>query len=276
MTNALHHLLHGGSTTTTITADRLKDDRFQRLKRISWLSFNSIENTRVLVVGAGALGNEVAKNLLLSGFQNITLVDMDTIEHSNLNRCIFFTESDANHKRNKAEVVAEGLKTFRKNLNIRFHSEKIQDLQEDIISSHDLVFGCLDNIEARLHVNALCYHYNIPYIDGATNEFCGKVQVVLPPKTPCLECNLNKTHMKVLEKRYSCTGEDVSYYEEKVPQEITTTSVIAAIQVREGLKIVSKNENILSNKIFYYNGTKNISEEIDIEVNPKCQHHTFV
>jgi molybdopterin/thiamine biosynthesis adenylyltransferase len=254
----------------------LKDDRFERSKRIPWLSFDSIERSKVLVVGAGALGNEVAKNLLLSGFQNITLVDMDIIEHSNLNRCIFFTEPDANRKRNKAEVVAERLRTFQENLNVGFHTNKIQDLPEDLIHSHDLVFGCLDNIRARLHVNAFCYHYKIPYIDGATNGFSGKVQVILPPKTPCLECTLNKTHMKVLEERYSCTGSDLTYYEEKLPQEITTTSVIAAIQVREGLKIVSKNGNVLTNKIFYYNGKKNISEEIEIAVNPNCQHHNFV
>lgn len=262
--------------TTTITADRLKEDRFDRSKRISWLSFDVIEKSKVLLVGAGALGNEVAKNLMLSGFRNITIVDMDKIEHSNLNRCIFFSETDALKKRNKAEVVAKKLNTFDENLNVTFHTKKIQDLPEDFIASFDLVFGCLDNIKARLHVNAFCYYNKIPYIDGATEGFCGKVQVIAAPKTPCLECTLNKTHMKVLEERYSCCGSEITIYKERLPQEITTTSIIAAIQVREGLKILSKNENVLTNQILYYNGVNNISEEIEIEVNPHCQHHDFL
>jgi molybdopterin/thiamine biosynthesis adenylyltransferase len=265
----------GGSITPSISSNRLRNDKFERSKRISWLSFDSIEESKILVVGAGALGNEVSKNLMLSGFGNITIVDMDKIEHSNLNRCIFFSDSDARLKRNKAEVVAEKLRTFNENLKVTFHPKKIQELPEDIIPSHDLVFGCLDNIETRLHVNAFCYHHKIPYIDGATNGFLGKVQVIVPPDSPCLECALNKTHMRILEKRYSCTGSQVTLYDERLPQEITTTSVIAAIQVREGLKIVSKNENILSNKIFFYNGLRNISEELEIEINLSCQHHNF-
>jgi hypothetical protein len=82
--------------------------------------------------------------------------------------------------------------------------------------------------------------------------------------------------MKVLERRYSCTGSKVHYHEPPLPSEITTTSVIAAIQVREAVKIASGYENTILNRIFYYNGEKNQSEEIEIEINPNCQHHDFV
>jgi molybdopterin/thiamine biosynthesis adenylyltransferase len=224
-------------------------------------------------VGAGAIGNEVCKNLVLSGFGNITIVDMDEIERSNLSRCLFFSDLDANQKRLKAEVVAERLKALDGDLKVSFHTKKIQNLPDNFIPSFDLVLGCLDNIAARLHLNAFCYHHKIPYIDGATDGFIGKVQVVKAPETPCLECTMNKTHMKVMEMRFSCTGRDVIFYEEKLPAEITTTSVIAAVQVREGIKISCKNENFLKNQIFYYNGQKNISEVFDIEFNPQCPHH---
>ena len=256
-----------------ISARRLKEDKYERSKRIGWLDLDSIIKSKVLVVGAGATGNEVCKNLVLSGYRNITIVDMDEIERSNLNRCIFFSDLDADKKRKKAEVVAEQLLAMDENVNISHHIEKIQELPEDFIPYHDLVFGCLDNIAARLHINAFCYHHKIPYIDGATDGFIGKVQVVLAPNSPCLECTMNKTHMKVMEKRFSCTGREVTFFQDKLPAEITTTSVIAAVQVREGLKISCKSEDVLINKIFYYNGAKNISEVFEIEINPNCPHH---
>lgn len=258
---------------TKIRAGRLKEDRYERSKRIKWLNLDSVRSAKVLVVGAGAIGNEVCKNLVLSGYRDITIVDMDEIEHSNLNRCLFFSDLDADEKRFKAEVVAERLKAIDEDLTVSYHTDKIQELPEDFIPSHALVFGCLDNIAARLHVNAFCYHRKIPYIDGATDGFIGKVQVVKAPITPCLECTMNKTHMKVVNIRFSCTGRDVTFFEDKLPAEITTTSVIAAVQVREGLKSSCGGEGMLMSKIFYYNGEKNISDVFDIDINPDCPHH---
>jgi molybdopterin/thiamine biosynthesis adenylyltransferase len=243
---------------------------------IPWISFDEIEQSKVLVVGAGALGNEVAKNLVLSGFRKLTIVDMDKIEISNLNRCIFFTMEDAERKRHKASVVATKIMDMGLDIEVSYHNSKIQDLPEDFIASHDMVFGCVDNIGTRLHLNAFCYFHKRPYIDGATSGFSGKVQVILAPETPCIECSMNESHMRALDRRYSCTGSEISYHEAPQPSEITTTSVVAAIQVREGVKIASGYENILLNRIFYYNGEKNQLEEIEIEINPNCQHHSFV
>jgi molybdopterin/thiamine biosynthesis adenylyltransferase len=240
---------------------------------IPWLDFESIDKTKVLVVGCGATGNEVLKNLVLSGFRNITIVDMDYVELSNLNRCMFFREDDAENKRKKAQVAKERIEMLNPDVKILYHTKRIQDLPEDFIPSHDLVLGCMDNLESRLHVNAFCYHNEIPYIDCATRGFSGKVQVILPPKTPCFECTLNRSHMKILERRYSCSGEDTTYIENPLPAEITTTSVVAAVSVREGLKIASKSPDVMINKLYHYNGEKNISELIEIGISPNCRNH---
>jgi molybdopterin/thiamine biosynthesis adenylyltransferase len=109
-----------------LQADRLAEDRFERSKRIKWLDMDAIQSSKVLIVGAGAIGNEVAKNLVLSGFRNITILDMDYIERSNLNRCIFFSELDANQKRLKAEVVAERLRDMADDLNVTHHSQRFR------------------------------------------------------------------------------------------------------------------------------------------------------
>ncbi len=259
-----------------LRADMLKEDRFERTKRIPWIDLLKIEKAKVLIVGAGAIGNEVAKNLVLSGFKFISVVDMDHVERSNLNRCVFFSDLDADKERMKAEVVAEGMEALDESVKVNFHTKKIEDMSEEFIPSHDIVLGALDNVMTRLHINGVCYYNNIPYIDGATQGFTGKVQVVLPPNTPCLECTMNKTHMKILEKRFSCTGSDISYFEDKLAAEITTTAVISAVQVREALKIVCQKYDSVIKNIFYYDGLRNTSEIFEVDFNPMCPHHQVI
>lgn len=204
----------GKNVEKALTADILNEDKYERSKRISWFDIEQIQRAKVLVIGAGATGNEVLKNLVLSGYKNITVVDMDSVVRSNLNRCIFFSEDDAIDKKFKAEVVAQRIQKINEDINIDFHTKKIEDSPKSFIPSFDIVLGCLDNIAARLHVNAICYHNNIPYIDSGTDGLVGKVQVVLPPKTACIECGLNRTHVKILEKRFSCTGANITFFEQ--------------------------------------------------------------
>jgi molybdopterin/thiamine biosynthesis adenylyltransferase len=166
-----------------LRADRLNEDKWDRTKRMGFLDIEKIQNAKVLMVGCGAIGNEVAKNLILEGFRNITIIDMDYIVRSNLNRCLFFTDLDADKKRLKAEVISEKMMAMDPDVKVEHHSKKIEDMPEDFIPSHDVVLGCLDNVGARLHINAHCYYNKVPYIDGATLGLVGKVQVVYPPET---------------------------------------------------------------------------------------------
>lgn len=258
--------------TLESTIKAVDEDRFERERRIGWFDLERLAKARVLIVGAGALGNEVAKNLALIGCRNISIVDMDTVEPSNLSRCLFFNMDDAKNKRGKAEVLGGRLGAI-EGVTAIYYSSKIQDMHETFIRGFDMVFGCLDNIEARLHVNAHCCSYGVPYVDGGTNGLIGKVQVVISPNTPCLECNMNATHLKVLEQRFSCTGREVTFYEPMLPAEITTTAVIAAIQVREGIKILCGRKDLLIPGIFYYDGKRNVSEIIQVQRNPECQNH---
>jgi molybdopterin/thiamine biosynthesis adenylyltransferase len=237
-----------------LRADRLNEDKWDRTKRMGFLNIEKIQNAKVLMVGCGAIGNEVAKNLILEGFRNITIIDMDYIVRSNLNRCLFFTDLDADKKRLKAEVISEKMMAMDPDVKVEHHSKKIEDMPEDFIPSHDVVLGCLDNVGARLHINAHCYYNKVPYIDGATLGLVGKVQVVSPPETSCLECGMNKTHMKIMEKRFSCTGTDITFFEQKMAAEITTTAIVAAIQVREAAKLVSGQGDKIIKNMFYYDG----------------------
>lgn len=262
-----------GRGAVVLRAGHFDADRFERSKRIGWFNFDLMRKEKVLVVGAGALGNEVVKDLVLSGYRRISLVDMDHVVFSNLNRCMFFSEEDSRLKRFKAEVVARGARLLDPDVEIAPHTRRIEELPEGFIRGHSLVFGCLDNIAARLHLNAHTYPRGIPYIDGATLGTIGKVQVVLPPETPCLECGMNRTHMRILEKRFSCTGRDVTFFDPKMAAEITTTSVIAAVQVREALKLTNGQRDLVVRNMFYYDAQRNVSEVLQVDLNPGCPHH---
>ncbi|MCD6572468.1 MAG: ThiF family adenylyltransferase [Thermoplasmata archaeon] len=246
-------------------------DMLSRMKLYEWYDERKVKSKKILLVGAGALGNEAAKNLVLSGYKKITIVDMDYVVHSNLSRCIFFRKEDAEKHRYKAKVMAARLSELA-DVSIDFYVDRVQNIDENLMKEYDIILGCLDNIEARLYINARAYHYGIPYIDGATHGMVGKVQVIIPPITPCLQCSMNVTHSKVMEKRFSCTGKDVSYFEPNMPSDINTTSIIAAIQVQEALKITHGMENYIKN-IFYFDGSRNFSSILEISINPKCPNH---
>ncbi|QLH75199.1 MAG: ThiF family adenylyltransferase [Methanomassiliicoccales archaeon] len=248
-------------------------DRLDRSRRIDWLDVDKIERSKCAVVGAGALGNEVVKDLVLSGIKDILLIDMDHVVRSNLNRCVMFRDIDAETKAMKVDVVAKRATEMNPEVRFKVHKGRVEELDWKIFKDYDLIFGCLDNVAARLHVNSHSYYAGSPYIDGGTDGSSGKVQVVIPPKTPCLQCAMNRSHFKVLERRYSCTGTDIVFHERRVAAEITTTSVIAAIQVREGLKILSGREDSCIRNVMYYNGLLGTMDEYETSIDPNCPNH---
>src|SRR5947209_7497728 len=82
-----------------------EDDRFHRFRLIGWWDQKKLAAAKVLVVGAGALGNEIVKNLALLGVGSVLIADMDRVENSNLSRSILYRAAD--NGRFKAEVAAE-------------------------------------------------------------------------------------------------------------------------------------------------------------------------
>ncbi|MGE4213007.1 MAG: ThiF family adenylyltransferase [Candidatus Methanomethylophilaceae archaeon] len=247
-------------------ADASDSDRFDRMRRIGWLDMDRISRSRCMVAGAGALGNEAVKCMVLAGFRNIDVVDMDRVAGSNLSRCVMFRGEDEG--RFKSEVLARRATELYPDADVRPINSRVQDLTD---WDYDLVLGCLDNFSARMHVNSHAVYRGIPYVDGATDGMTGRIQAVLPGG-PCLQCASNGSHARVADLRFSCTG-DAHIFVPRTAAEITTTSVIAAIQVREAEKMASGRTDLCSRGITYYNGEVGTMDTVDLDADPDCPNH---
>ncbi len=214
------------------------DDRYSRLRLIAWWDQDRLASAKVMVVGAGALGNEVLKNLALLGVGHIHVIDFDHIENSNLARSVLFRQADQGHP--KAEAAARAVRDLNPHVNVRAsHANVLTDLGLGEFLEADVVIGCLDNREARLWVNRCCWKVGTPWIDGGIQEINGVVKTYQPPEGACYECTMTRNDYQLINLRYSCPllrQEDLQAG--KVPTAPTIASIIGGLQTQEALKLL--------------------------------------
>jgi len=215
-----------------------EDDRYGRLRLISWWRQERLAAARLLVVGAGAVGNEVVKNLALVGVGTTYLIDLDVVEPSNLSRSVLFRAGDGGKP--KAHVAAARAREINPEINVvSMHGDVITDLGLGLFADVDLVIGCLDNREARLWVNRQCWKVGTPWIDAGIQEIQGVVKVFVPPDSACYECAMTERDYQLLNLRYSCPLlKRDEILAGKVPTAPTIASMMAALQVQEALKLL--------------------------------------
>ena len=231
-----------------------------------------VSAARIMVVGCGALGNEVLKNLVLLGVEHIVVVDFDVVEAGNLSRSILFSKSDSAQHRLKVEVVAERLRAINPAVEIvTVCGDIAYDVGLGLLRQQDVVIGCVDSRWARYCINRLCMRAGIPWVDGGIGELEGTSRVFVPGKN-CYACNLGPKGLEELAKRMPCAG--VIRRQEEVGEMPTTSivaSVIGAVQVQEALKLIhgdmlAKGEHTsLCGKMFYYDGQHLTTKLVDFQ-----------
>lgn len=145
----------------------------------------------ILVVGAGGIGCELLKNLVMTGFCIITVVDLDRIDLSNLNRQFLFRRNHLGMY--KAEVACAQLTVMRPDLKLTPVTVNIKSLPLSFFRPFAFIFSALDNLEARRHVNRVCVTLKIPMIEAGTTGYNGQVAVHFPPHSQCFECEPKPT-----------------------------------------------------------------------------------
>lgn len=248
------------------------EDRYSRLRLIPWWDQAKIESARVLVVGAGALGNEILKNLALMGFLHIVVVDLDHIELSNLSRAILFRTSDLGSY--KAEAVAAAYTDLLPEARVQpLVANIMQDCGLGLFAWADLILAGLDNREARLWINRSAWKVGRPWIDGAIEGLNGVARVFLPGKAPCYECTLGETDWAILGRRMSC---NLLLHEPnqqgRVPTTPTISSIIAGVQVQEAVKLLHGLPTLAS-KGYVFEGIHHTSYVVEYTQNPDCLSH---
>jgi len=255
-----------------LSKSSLDDGRFSRFELMGWWDQDRLSKARVLVVGAGALGNELIKNLALLGVGQIFVADLDAIENSNLSRSVLYRAEDCG--RPKAEVAAERAQDIYPAIRTQpFVGNIVYDLGLGIYRWADVILGGLDNREARVAINAACARVGKPWIDGAIERLDGVARVFDPSQGPCYECTMSEIDWQMLEARRSCALLSREEMEEgKVPTTPTTASVIAGIQVQEAVKMLH-GLPALSGQGFVFDGTNHQSYLVNYSRLSDCPSH---
>lgn len=247
-------------------------DRYHTFGYISWWQQEVVRNATILVVGAGALGNEVLKNLALMGIGNLIIADFDTIEDSNLSRSVLFRESDRG--RRKVDAAAERVKELNPDVNVMaWHGDINYEMGLGIFRHVDAIVGCLDNREARLSLNRFSWAVNRPWVDGAIQELMGIVRVFWPGRGACYECTLTDEDYKAINLRYSCPLlARQNLLQGKVPTTPTSASIVAAFQTQEALKLIHGME-VQPGKALMINGLTNDIYTTEYPEKEYCMSH---
>lgn len=250
----------------------LKKDRLGTFDFISWWEREKVRDAKVMIVGAGALGNEVVKNLTLMGIGNMYIVDFDKIEAANLSRSILFREKDSGQE--KSRLAAARAKEINPDVNVQFlHGDVTTDIGLGVFRRMDVIVGCLDNREARLAVNRFAYWMNKPWVDGAIQELLGLVRVFVPGDGACFECTLTEQARRDLALRYSCpllARQNILLG--KVPTTPTIASIIGAMQSQEALKLIH-DMPVEPGKVTHFNGYTNHLHTTAYLPDADCESH---
>lgn len=243
-------------------------NRYQRHSLIDWFSQDDVKSSAFAVIGCGAVGNEVAKNLALLGVGKIDLFDFDTIEIHNLTRSVLFREDDVGS--NKAEVAGCRIKELDPNIEVNVFTGDFWDLLTlEQAKSYDCILCCVDNFEARIKLNQICLITGVNLINTGIDSKFSQIEIFpfsSNKRIACYECNLPNSAYERMQNRYSCGWlKKISYIEKKIPTTIITSSLTGALAVANALKLIKDDSQKYAKRIlvdtFTGNSTVSIVEQ---------------
>ena len=212
---------------------------------------------RLAIIGAGGLGSALLFGLAGSGIGHLTLIDDDQVSLSNLNRQFLYTPEDIG--RNKSTSAAFRLKTYRPDLDMQIHCEKLTALNsQQLLAGHDLIIAAVDNQQARYNVNQAACQLQTPWIDAAVHAFYGYLSLITPGTSACFACQNGPLPA---EPAHAKTRQQVMG---------TTPAVLGAMQADLAVTWILGCSQIKPGWRYYYNGKNQTLETVQFEQNQHC------
>jgi len=194
----------------------------------------AIREATVLIAGAGAIGNEVAKNLAQLGVRRLVIADRDNVELSNVSRMIFFEPSDVG--KNKAEILAKNIHRKFPYVETLAYRGDLEQMPLKLYLDSDAVVCGLDNVVSRIFLSQICRRYLIPMVDGGITGLNARIHVYLPPDDPCPICIFPPNqYSQIVGLRNPC---DAPVDQDAVPSFTTSISLVSSIASQETIKLI--------------------------------------
>jgi adenylyltransferase/sulfurtransferase len=211
-----------------------------------------LKKAHIFIAGAGGLGSPVSVYLAVAGIGNLTVVDRDVVDQSNLNRQILHYDRDIGRK--KTESAEEKLMAINPDITVRVIDTTIEEKNAvDLVGKSDGIVDAMDNYPARYVLNNVAIRKKIPLFHGAICGFYGQATTIIPGQTACLACIFPKAPPN-----------------EVFPVVGVTPGLIGMVQATEVLKYLLKRGELLTNRLFMWDGMQAHAEEICMERDPRC------
>ena len=217
-------------------------------------------NSRVAVIGLGALGSSSANMLARAGIGFLRIIDRDYVEKSNLQRQVLYTEADAAEDTPKAIAAAEKLASFNSEITIEpiiadVNSGNIDGLIGDV----DLIVDATDNMEIRRLLNEACHHLKKPWIFGGVAGSYGMTMNFTGGDAPCLSCLFEDDSLSLAAGETCATAGILNML----------TNTMASIQCAEAVKILIGADTVRK-ELLYFDMWFNEIDTVKVNKSPDC------
>jgi molybdopterin/thiamine biosynthesis adenylyltransferase len=242
-------------------------DRFARQRLIGGWDQSVLAAATVVVVGVGALGNEVAKNLALAGMGRLVLCDPDTVDTTNLSRAALFSPDDVGSR--KVDAARRSLSRLAPDIAVDVRPASLASgvgLGE--LADADVVVGCLDSLRARMELLGRCALVNAVLVDGGTGPWSGEVRVRTDPETGCHACSLTSFQRGVTDLPRTCAEVQPTEHQ---PASVAISAMTAAWMSTTTLRILFGLE--VPYRLLRIEADLGITDTVEPTRDPSCPFH---
>lgn len=213
-----------------------------------------LRSARVLVAGVGGLGCTVSLLLAAAGVGALRLVDNGSLELSNLNRQLLYTESDEG--RRKVEAAAQRLSALNPSVALETRADTMDGGNlSQLLEGCDLAVDALDNLPTRYALNEAAVRMRVPLVHGAVNGFDGQATTVIPGSSACLMCLFRGAERKGI-----------------IPVIGTAPALIGSIEAAEAIKVLTGIGTTLAGRLLLFDGRSMSFREVEVARDPRCPH----